>query len=452
MRRFPPHIAIGDADPELVRLAGLILPHRFPGVSVGRARDLADIQSAEVAVIDVHAMGLSATELEALKRAERSSQPAIIFTSARRAGDGVPADLARDRTLFKNSRHDANNFATQLIHHVEAAMGQLRMWHLWNPAGLHGEARVLLRSFMNTFRAQVRDGVSGDLPLPSEADILEAVRSSLGDVLQASYVHRVLGIPCDVEPWPELPWEAVQLALPDRGARAGRPLVFARVYEGKAVTRPPISGRLRGVYCEVQGRNAAVLGCRRAFEHFLEGPADDVSEATEDILSAAHIGRACGDTSSDEPVDVLYIVAHADPGNGALILRGNFRDPLPTSGDELARALAHKPPRVVILQTCAPGAGQESTVAKLIKVGVEAVVFFQINPTVQIAPPVMNVFFQHLRAEPRLDRAVWETRRRIRDVKGAWYSLVLAVRDERGLDALWQPPPGGSSDVPENFD
>lgn len=148
----------------------------------------------------------------------------------------------------------------------------------------------------------------------------------------------------------------------------------------------------------------------------------------------------------DHPVDILYLVAHGALVNGVprLWLEGPDGKAENTSAADLAQRLAElsTPPRLVVLASCeSAGDGTGATLSaigpRLAAAGIPAVLAMQGKITMQTAGKFFPVFFNELRRDGQIDRALAVARGAVRDEPDFWMP-VLYMRLKRGK--IWYVP------------
>lgn len=152
-------------------------------------------------------------------------------------------------------------------------------------------------------------------------------------------------------------------------------------------------------------------------------------------------------------VDILYLVAHGALPNGEPILYLEDEDgkTKPTRGSELVtrlRELAVRP-RLVVLASCqSAGDGNSDITAqdngalaglgpRLAEVGVPAVLAMQGKISMETVRQFMPLFFEELRRDGQIDRAMAAARGRVRN-RHDWWMPVLFMRLKSGR--IWYVP------------
>lgn len=148
----------------------------------------------------------------------------------------------------------------------------------------------------------------------------------------------------------------------------------------------------------------------------------------------------------DNPVDILYLVAHGALVNGQprLWLEAADGKTANTPASELTQRLAELPtqPRLVVLASCeSAGKGNGETLSalgpRLAASGIPAVLAMQGKISMDTAGKFMPVFFSELRRDGQLDRALAVARGVVRSQPDFWMP-VLYMRLKRGK--IWYVP------------
>ena len=157
--------------------------------------------------------------------------------------------------------------------------------------------------------------------------------------------------------------------------------------------------------------------------------------------------------------DILYLVCHGTLTRGEpwLWLEDETGRVARVAGGELAtrlRELQHRPSLVVLASCQSAGRGQEAAGAdagalaaigpRLAEVGIPAVLAMQGNVTIETMSAFLPTFFQELRRDGQIDRAVAAARGAVRH-RPDWWMPVLFMRLRSGR--IWYVP-----GFPDTFD
>lgn len=154
-----------------------------------------------------------------------------------------------------------------------------------------------------------------------------------------------------------------------------------------------------------------------------------------------------------DEVDILYLVAHGALANGepVLYLEDESGKTKPTRGSELVTRLRELTvrPRLVVLASCqSAGDGNSDITAqdegalaglgpRLAEVGVPAVLAMQGKISMETVRQFMPLFFEELRSDGQIDRAMAAARGRVR-ARYDWWMPVLFMRLKSGR--IWYVP------------
>ena len=152
-------------------------------------------------------------------------------------------------------------------------------------------------------------------------------------------------------------------------------------------------------------------------------------------------------------VDILYLVAHGALANGepVLYLEDESGKTKPTRGSDLVTRLRELTvrPRLVVLASCqSAGDGSSDITAqddgalaglgpRLAEAGIPAVLAMQGNVSMETVRQFMPLFFEELRRDGQIDRAMAAARGRVRD-RHDWWMPVLFMRLKSGK--IWYVP------------
>ncbi len=148
--------------------------------------------------------------------------------------------------------------------------------------------------------------------------------------------------------------------------------------------------------------------------------------------------------------DILYIVAHGaltPKGKAILFLEGSNGETAPTDGLDLVARLGElrERPRMIILASCesaaipnfSEGGPLNALGPRLARAGIPAVIAMQGKVSMRTIERFMPVFFQELRKDGMVDRAMAVARGMVRDATDYWMP-VLYMRLRNGQ--IWYVP------------
>jgi hypothetical protein len=439
-------VVILDEDRWHAEILKSLLATEFPGVRVMREEPqvaLERVRYVAPAVLIINVRTLRREDAEQREQLDEiAAQPGrvAIIPMGLSAEDRqlVPRSLRDARFLVKLSEHEEDDFNQNILGVVQSALWRLRLWLPFrSPEGAQRER-------LAEQRAAWLEGAgrpSGSR-LPCSRELEGVLPAGFHDaVIRHRHLRRCLAIEAGDGSWTEAPWE--WLAPPGIDAFEA-PFLAARVFPGPRRLRRPAGRKLRavwGLFSPHQREQLTGAVGRAALARLLErmgaSPLRPITD--QDGIGAKRIGAACRTEPGEETIDLLHVVCHAErtADGGQLLLCDRFQDAAPAAGRELAEALAPHPPRVVVLESCPSGLGPGGVAAELIRVGVDAVIGFQVKPTQLLGGQLMTALYQGLAEDGRLDTAVWTARQALRDQPGpGWAALTVSVRDETGLDAL----------------